>query len=392
MSITSNRFPNREANDGSLLFHADASDPDLLYFSRFNAVDPYLAFTAGRKKIGVIPALEYGRMVRESVFDEVLLQQEIEQEVARCLNLAAGSKPGMCQLVNYLAQRYGIGGFRVGSRFPAGLFAELQQSGVRITAHTNGGLFPERVCKTAAEVESLRLGNRASAAGFEVVVRTLEQSRIRKGKVVHRGRVLTCERLRELIHHACLAEGAVALHAIAAAGDQVCDNHCLGSGPIRAGELIVVDIFPQRIADRYWGDMTRTYLKGHASDAQRRLVRTVRRAHELAIGMIKPGVCGGKVHPAVEAFLTREGYETDRKSAEPKGFFHALGHGVGLEIHEDPFIRADATFRFRKGMVVTVEPGLYYRGLGGARIEDVVHLVPGGNEMISTAPYEWEIP
>ena len=391
VSIT-NHIPSREPNDGALLFHADATDPDLLYFSRFNAVDPYLAFTAGRKKVGVIPAPEYGRMVKESIFDEVLLQHEIEQEAARCFQLAEGRKPDMCQLVRHLAKRYGIREFRVGGRFPAGLFAELQQSGIRITANKNGGLFPQRVCKTAAEVESLRKGNRACAAGFRVVAKTLEQAKVRNGKLVYQGQVLTSERLREIIHHACLDEGAVALHTIASAGDQVCDNHCVGHGPIHAGELIVVDIFPQRIADRYWGDMTRTYLKGRASDAQRRLVRTVRRAHQLARAMIKPGVCGGKVHQAIEAFFAKEGYETDRKSAEPKGFFHALGHGVGLEIHEDPFIRSDATFRFRKGMVVTVEPGLYYRGLGGARIEDVVHLVPGGNEMISAAPYKWEIP
>ena len=391
MSIT-NDFPNREPNDGALLFHADASDPDLLYFSRFNAVDPYLAFTAGRKRIGVIPALEYGRMMKESIFDEVLLQQEIEQDAARGFNLAEGRKPDMCQLVRHLAARYGVREFRVGSRFPAGLFAELQQNGIQITADKDGGLFPERVCKTAAEVESLRKGNRASEAGFQVVTKTLEQSKVRNGELIYEGQVLTSERLREMIHHACLDEGAIALHTIASAGDQVCDNHCVGHGPIRAGELIVVDIFPQRIADRYWGDMTRTYLKGRASDAQRRLVDTVWRAHQLAIGMIKPGVSGGKVHRAVEALFAKEGYVTDRKSAEPKGFFHALGHGVGLEIHEDPYIRGDATFRFRKGMVVTIEPGLYYRGLGGARIEDVVHLVPGGNELLSSAPYEWEIP
>jgi Xaa-Pro aminopeptidase len=153
----------------------------------------------------------------------------------------------------------------------------------------------------------------------------------------------------------------------------------------------VVDIFPQRIEDGYWGDMTRTYLKGRASDAQRRLVRTVKRAHKLAIEMIKPGVRGGRVHEAVEQFFAREGYETDKIQPEPKGFFHALGHAVGLEIHEEPIMRHGADFRFRKGMVMTVEPGLYYRGLGGARIEDVVHVVPGGNEKISAAPYKWEI-
>ncbi len=391
MSIT-NDFPNREPNDGALLFHADASDPDLLYFSRFNAVDPYLAFTTGRKKIGVTPAPEYGRMIKESAFDEILLLDEVREGAANRFKLPKGKQPELHQMVLHLAELHSIPTFRVGSRFPVGLARKLREAGMVLEIADDSGLFPQRQIKTAAEVESLRKGNRASEAGFQVVTKTLEQSKVRNGELIYEGQVLTSERLREMIHHACLDEGAIALHTIASAGDQVCDNHCVGHGPIRAGELIVVDIFPQRIADRYWGDMTRTYLKGRASDAQRRLVDTVWRAHQLALEMIKPGVCGGKVHRAVEALFAKEGYVTDRKSAEPKGFFHALGHGVGLEIHEDPYIRGDATFRFRKGMVVTIEPGLYYRGLGGARIEDVVHLVPGGNELLSSAPYEWEIP
>jgi len=256
----------------------------------------------------------------------------------------------------------------------------------------DNGLFPERQIKTAAELEALRKGNKASEAGFRIVTKTLTESKIRNGLLIHGGKVLTAERLRELINHAALDAGAMAQHTIAAPGDQAVDNHCVGHGPLRADELIVVDIFPRRIEDGYWGDMTRTYLKGHASDAQRRLVRTVRDAHKLAINMIKPGVTGGKVHDAVQAFFDKEGYETTRDCKQPTGFFHALGHGIGLEIHEEPIMRPNAPCKLRKGMVVTVEPGLYYHGLGGCRIEDVVHVVPGGCELISRAPYKWEIP
>jgi Xaa-Pro aminopeptidase len=108
--------------------------------------------------------------------------------------------------------------------------------------------------------------------------------------------------------------------------------------------------------------------------------------------MIRPGITGGKVQDAVETFFAKEGYKTIKNSREPEGFFHALGHGVGLEVHEGPAIRPGAKGKLKKGMVVTVEPGLYYRGLGGVRIEDVVHVTEGGNEKISSAPYKWEIP
>ena len=254
------------------------------------------------------------------------------------------------------------------------------------------GLFPERQIKTAAEVEALRKGNKASEAGFRIVAKTLAESKIRNGKLVHGGSILTSERLRELISHAALDAGAAALHTIAAPGDQAVDNHCVGHGPIRAGELIVVDIFPRRTEDGYWGDMTRTYLKGKASDAQRRLVRTVRKAHKLAIDMIKPGITGGKVHDAVQAFFDKEGYETVRDSKNPKGFSTRWAMAWAWKSMKRRSCVPRSPCKLRKGMVVTVEPGLYYHGLGGCRIEDVVHVVPGGCELISRAPYKWEIP
>lgn len=363
----------------------------MLYFSRFNAFDPYLAFSIGKKKFGVAPDMEFGRMVKESAFDEILLLSEVRDGAARRFKVPKGKAPSLAQLVRHLAKLHGIRTFRVSSRFPAGLAFALKDAGLNIDVAGNEGVFPERVIKTAEEVRALRKGNQASAAGFRVVAKTLAESKIRRGKLVHEGRTLTAERLRELIAQASMDKGAIALHTITAPGDQAVDNHCAGHGPIRPGELIVVDIFPQRPEDGYWGDMTRTFLKGKASDDQKRLVRTVKRAHGLSLKMIKPGASGGKVHRAVEEFFSKEGYETIRSGEDMKGFFHALGHGVGLQVHESPVLHAKADWRFKKGMVVTTEPGLYYRGLGGVRIEDMVHLVPGGNELISSAPYKWQI-
>ena len=375
----------------SILFHADAHDPDMLYFSRFSAFDPYLAFSHKGRKVGISPSMEYQRMVSESGFDEVLLLNEIKDATAKRFKLGKGEQPDNAQLVRHLAKVYGIKEFTVGSRFPAGLAFKLADAGLKLVPADDGELFPERLIKTAEEIELLRKGNEASAAGFRAVKKALSESRIKGDTLIYEGKVLTSERLRELISIAALGKGAVALHTIAAGGDQACDCHNVGSGPIRPNELIVTDIFPRRSEDGYWGDMTRTFLKGNASDGQKKLVRTVKKAHELAIGMVKPGVSGGTVHNSVQEFFDKEGYETKRDCAEPKGFFHGLGHGIGLEVHEDPFMRQTATFRFKKGMTVTIEPGLYYKGLGGCRIEDVIHVTADGNERISAAPYMWKI-
>ncbi len=364
----------------------------MLYFSRFHASDPYLAFTVGKRKIALAVPMECSRMEKESAFDEVLLLPEIREQTVRRFKLAKGAQPDDSQIMQHIAKVYGISEFKVGSRFPAGLAFKLKDAGLKISVAANGDFLPQRLCKTADEVDALRKGNRASAAAFRAVTKSLEESKIRNGLVVHQGRVLTSERLREIISQATLSEGAVALDTIAAGGDQACNCHEAGTGPIRAGELIVCDIFPRRMDDGYWGDMTRTFLKGTASDAQRKLVRTVKRSHELGMKMVKPGVTGGKIQQAVEDFFAKEGYKTIKNSREPEGFFHAIGHGIGLEVHEGPSVRPNSKQKLKKGMVITIEPGLYYRGLGGCRIEDVMHVTADGGEKISSAPYKWEIP
>jgi Xaa-Pro aminopeptidase len=375
-----------------ILFYTDASDPDMLYFSRFSAFDPYLAFSHNAKKIGVSHSMEYQRMMMESDFDEVLLLNDVQAGAAKQFHVADYRKTSTAQQVLQIAKSHGIREFRVSSRFPAGLAFELHAAGLKISPEAEGELFPERIIKTASEIESLRKGNAASAAGFKAVRKALTESKIKGDTLIHQGRVLTSERLRELISIAALGQDAIALHTIAAGGDHGCDCHNAGSGPLRPNELIVVDIFPRRPEDGYWGDMTRTFLKGKASDAQKKLVRTVKKAHALGLEMIKPGVSGGKVHNAIQAFFDKEGYVTERDCPEPKGFFHGLGHGIGLEVHEFPFMRATADWKFKAGMAVTVEPGLYYKGLGGVRIEDMIHVTPGGNELISNYSYQWEIP
>jgi Xaa-Pro aminopeptidase len=376
----------------SLLFHADSGDPDMLYFSRFRSSDPFIAFTHGRRSFGLAVPMEFSRMKDESALDEVLLLSDFREAAAKRFKLPKDTPPDDSHVILHLAREFGISGFQVGSRFPAGLAFKLKDAGLRIHPAENGNFLPQRLCKTADEVAALRKGNRASAAGLRAVAKTLAEAKIRNGKLVHNGTSLTSERLRDIISMATLAEGAVALDTIAAFGDQACDCHNAGTGPIRANELIVVDIFPRRVADGYWGDMTRTFLKGTASDAQRKLVRTVKRGHEVGMRMVKPGVTGGKIQKAVEDFFAKEGYKTVKNTREPEGFFHAIGHGIGLEVHEGPSVRPNAKQKLKKGMVITIEPGLYYRGLGGCRIEDVMHVTKDGGEKISSAPYKWEIP
>lgn len=361
------------------------------YFSGFHSSDPFLAFGFKGKRYGISVPMEFGRMSKESLFDEVLLASDLRERAAKRFGLGKGERPTDAHVVAQVAEMFGIRTFRVGAKFPVGLALPLQELGLKLEVAPEGGLLPERQIKTAEEVEALSKGNRASAAGMRAVARTLKEAKIRGDKLVHKGTVLTSERLREIIAQATFAEGAIAMDTIAAGGDQAVGCHEAGRGPLRPNELIVVDIFPRRVEDGYWGDMTRTFLKGTASDAQRRLVRTVKRALDISMKAARPGVACGRVHKEVEDFFVKEGYKTVRDSTEPEGFYHATGHAIGLEVHEQPVLRGGSKVRLKQGMVVTLEPGLYYYGLGGVRIEDVVHVVKGGCERISSAPYKWEI-
>ncbi len=220
----------------------------------------------------------------------------------------------------------------------------------------------------------------------------LRASRIVGRRLVHRGAVLTSERLKFAIESACLEAGATSLHTIAAGGDQGCDPHERGSGPLRPHELIIVDVFPRLIANGYFGDMTRTFLRGRASDAQRALVVTVRAAQRAALRTVRAGVEGRVVHAAVVELFAARGYETKRKGGHSVGFFHGTGHGLGLEVHEPPRVSVAADQPLPQGAVITIEPGLYYPGLGGCRIEDVVQVTTRGAPNATLAyPYQWEL-
>ena len=170
--------------------------------------------------------------------------------------------------------------------------------------------FPSRAIKNAAEAKALQAGNAASAAGIRVAERVLRASKVVGKRLKYEGRTLTSEWLRLMIDQACLSKGAVAHNTIVAGGKQACDPHEGGHGPLKPNELIIVDVFPRVQATGYHGDMTRTFLKGRASDAQSALVAAVRDAQLAALAKVKSGVSGGAVHGAALQVFEERGFIT----------------------------------------------------------------------------------
>ncbi len=244
---------------------------------------------------------------------------------------------------------------------------------------------------------------RTTAAGLAAGISLIRASRIgRDGRLMLGSSPLTSERVRTEIDVAMIRLGGIGAHTIVAGGEQACDPHERGSGTLHAHKAIILDVFPRDERSGYYGDMTRTVVRGKAGEALQQQFEAVRDAQRAALRTIRAGVDGRTVHRAVQQVFETRGFHTGTAPVHPKsknrnppsarqqGFFHGTGHGLGLQVHEAPRMGA-VPCRLRAGHVVTVEPGLYYHGVGGIRIEDVVLVTTGGCRVLSRFPVALEI-
>ena len=373
-------------NAPPLLYADTERSPDALYFGRVNVPDPFVAFGVRGRKFAVVSALEFSRVKKTSDFDVVL---PLEAYIERARSLWPQRSPGPAEVIYLAAKDYKQTTFTVAEDFPSSVYEKLFELGLDLIV-ADGPLFPAREKKSPAEAAAIREGNRCSALGFAAAERILRASKVSGRKLMFQGKPLTSERVKFAIEVACLEAGAISANTIVAGGDQACDPHERGSGLLRPHELIVIDIFPRVTRTGFHGDMTRTFLRGRASDAQRALVAAVRAGQLAALKAIRAGANGRNVHNKVVELFNARGFETKRSPEGSFGFFHGTGHGLGLAVHELPRMGSTMDYTLKKDSVVTVEPGLYYPGLGGCRIEDVVQVTSAAPKMLSRYHYHWE--
>jgi Xaa-Pro aminopeptidase len=278
----------------------------------------------------------------------------------------------------------------VPSNFPVGLADKLRRLGVRVAASTTS-FFPEREVKSPDEIHEISRAQRAAEAGMEAATAMIRESRIVRGWLYHGGAKLTAELVRERIAASAMRHGCLTSHTIVACGEQTCDPHEEGHGPLRAHQPLILDIFPRLQRSGYWGDITRTVVRGKASDSVKSLHAAVFAGQSLALQQIRAGVRGDAIHETILGEFQRRGFQTGVQNGRRQGFFHGTGHGVGLEIHELPRLSARGQAPLKAGHVVTVEPGLYYSGTGGVRIEDLIVVSKGGFRNLTRLPKFLEI-
>jgi Xaa-Pro aminopeptidase len=373
--------------DARLIVAASETDANLLYATRFFAPDPFIFLLHRGKKILVMNDLEIDRARQQATVDVVLSRSQLEKQLkekkrrlidtAAVLHLVFSSKKIRSLLVPY--------------DFPVGLGDQLRRRGLRIKVKPHP-FFEQREFKNPDEIKEIERALRASESAMEVAIQMIRESRIRPDGVLSWGGTrLTSELLKQRIASTVLERDGIASHTIVACGQQGCDPHQEGSGPLRANQPIIIDIFPRSQSSGYWGDITRTVVKGKASSTLKSMFHAVLQGQEMALKQIRAGVQGKEIHQAILNYFQQQGFETGCKNGRMQGFFHGTGHGVGLEIHEVPRVSPRSTDWLKAGHVVTVEPGLYYPGAGGVRLEDLVVVTASGNRNLTKFPKRFEI-
>jgi len=360
------------------------TDADMLYATRIFIGDPFIFLQQKGKRTLVLSDLEIDRAKKNAKADEFVMFNQLEREVQG----KAKKAPAYEKVLAHFLTKRGVKRALVPANFPLGFANEIKRNGIAL--ETSNGLFwPAREKKTAEEIRLLERALRMTETGMKRGMEILKASKPGAGKKLKwSGKTLTSETLRAEIDSAILRAGGVPTNTIVAGGDQACDPHERGFGPLRADSLIILDIFPRDGKTGYWGDMTRTVVRGRASEQQRKLWEAVKAGQTLALKRIKAGVDGMSIHQAITELFERRGFPTEVRNGRRVGFFHGTGHGLGLEIHEYPRLQKVV---LKAGQCLTVEPGLYYPGIGGARIEDVVIVEKTGCRILSRFPKQLEI-
>lgn len=359
----------------NLLMVADSErDADMLYAVRMFVPDPFIYLRLRGKAHIVMSDLEIDR-ARQCAPHCRILSLSQWQKKAQGTDAA---RPGFAQVIRHILKAKRLRKVRVPYSFPIGLARDLRRLKIKVKVGT-GACFPERACKCAEEVKKISAALMMAEVGLAEGIQALKTSKIgRQRRIMYHGVPLTSEKLRAIIDTAIMQAGGLPAHTIVAGGKQGCDPHQEGHGLLRAHEPIIIDVFPRSQKTGYFGDITRTVVRGRATEPLRKVYHTIERAQELALEHMHSGARGRDIHEQVQKFFDQEGYKTGKVNGRMEGYFHGTGHGVGLEIHESPRIGPASADTLRSGHVVTVEPGLYYPGLGGVRLEDMALVTGNG--------------
>jgi Xaa-Pro aminopeptidase len=370
-----------------LIFGDTLRVPELRHEVPHAVADPFLYVEVDGRRYTVLRSLEVARMAELENMEPLPLEElGLDELVAQ----GRSGDEAMLEIAARACERLGVREATVPPGFPLALADRLRAEGIALAVDRD--LFvARRRAKTAHELAGIRRAQRAAEAGTAAVAALLRRAENAGGVLHLDGEPLTSERLKADASRAFAGAGAVADDFIVAHGAQTCIGHHMGSGPIGWGEPVTVDLWPRDGESGCHSDMTRTFVVGPVSDELADYHRLCLEALERATAAIRPGITGRELHTLASEVFEAGGYPT-QLSKQPgevllDGFFHGLGHGVGLEVHEEPQLDLSGG-ELVPGDVIAVEPGCYRQGHGGVRLENLVLVTEDGCEVLTEYPYD----
>lgn len=351
--------------DCFLLVDDSISNPNLYYATGFLAADTFAYLQTSDKEVMLVSRMELSRARKESSIENVLpIKDKTTSDLKKVI------------------EENNISKIAVNQKFPLYIADELRSKGFSVSPVDDPFTIMRRR-KTPEEVEYIKKAQHACEASMRVAFDLLSNCKMDGDALMDGKTALSSEFLRAQMGCKMMELGCIPYDMIVAGGEQAADPHARGEGPLQADAPIVIDITCFLIKERYFSDMSRTFVVGTPSDSVREMYDAVLEAQNAALDMIGGGVPCRDIHYKVCDILEEHGYDTTRSnSATNTGFIHSTGHGVGLEVHEAPGVR-DNDEVLEPGNVITVEPGLYDKNVGGVRLEDIVAVTKDGCENLT---------
>jgi Xaa-Pro aminopeptidase len=371
-----------------LIYGDTLRSPELRHEVHVPIPDPFLYAEKGDRRVVILHSLEIPRVRADQPELEIIAPEQLGSD-----ELYSEGRQGweiLLELAVRACRELGITSASVPESFPVGHADHLRANGVELTVDHD--LFDNRRrSKNETELAGIRKAQRACEAALDASRDLLRRAQPNGSGLEVEGEPLTCEWLKRVIEDVFADHDVEGGDMIVSHGPQTAVGHNGGSGQIAPNEPIVFDLFPRDKTTGCYSDMTRTYVVGEAPDEVREWHRLVKEALDTSTADVGPGVNGRRLFEKVCDIFQAAGYKT-QLNKEPgevleDGFFHSLGHGVGLEVHELPSM-GRIGHDLIPGDVITVEPGLYRSGFGGVRLEDIVLVTDDGYEVITNYPYE----
>jgi Xaa-Pro aminopeptidase len=366
--------------------------PDLRHEVPLAVPDGFMYAEVGGKRSVVISSLEASRVVDLGTGLEVLTYEDagIDELLKRGLDTYELE----LEMHVRACRRLGLESAVTPRAFPLGVADHLRTEGIDLSSDQR--FFDDRRrVKNEHELAGIRRACRAVEAGAAVGAEMLRSASRSNGVLTLGGEPLTCERIKLEVERAFGEHGAAADEFIVSHGPQTAVGHDGGSGAIASDDVVLFDLFPRDRESACFSDFTRTFSVGRPSDELAEYHRLAKEALDLAVAAVRPGVRGSDIHREVCEFFHGHGYKTQLHKEEGEvlvdGYFHATGHGVGLEVHERPGVGRVESEPLVEGDVIALEPGLYRSGYGGARVEDLILVTADGAEVLTSFPYDFEL-